>query len=144
MAKRSKIDAYIEELVRYSSATGQSAYGEEPIDMTPMAYASGALHALERTGAISESQLHEAIDRCHAAHGLKPPGRLAAEAGTEVFMHGPEWADHRPKPVPRDPRDRELTVVHVSSARPTTPLSHRSRRRRPEVAPAARLPGACA
>jgi hypothetical protein len=107
VAKRSKSDAYIEELVQYSSATGQSAYGEEPIDMTPMAFVSGALHALERTGAISESQLHLAIDRCHAAYGLKPPGRLASESGTEVFMYEPEWADERPEPVWHEPRDAD-------------------------------------
>ena len=103
MAERSEIAAYIEDLVRYSSAAGQFAYGKDPIDMAPMAYVSGALHALERTGAISESQLHEAVDRCHAAYGLKPPPRLASESGS-VVAYEPEWADERPERIWPEPR----------------------------------------
>jgi hypothetical protein len=97
--------AYIEELVRYSSAAGRLAYGTEPIDMTPMAYVSGALHALERTGAMSESQLHEAVDRCHAAYGVKPPPRLASDSGRVVaFAYEPQWADERPQRIRPAPR----------------------------------------
>jgi hypothetical protein len=98
MAAGSKIDAYVEELVRYSWHAGRFAYGKHPIDMTPMAYVSGALHALERIGAISQDQLLAGVDRCHAAYGLKRPGRLAPDPNVNrVVAYEPEWADTRPE-----------------------------------------------
>jgi hypothetical protein len=91
---------HIEELVDYAAAAGYAQFGKEPIDMTPIAYCSGALHALQCIGAISEDELHEAMNRCHDAYGLKRPPN--ARPG-HLSAYNPEWADARPR-WPRPPR----------------------------------------
>ena len=89
---------HIEGLVRYVSSAGRASYGTHPIDMTPMAYVSGAVHTLERLGAITHPELRQALTRCHDAYGLKPVPEPPAQAspGATAMAWEPEWADDPP------------------------------------------------
>lgn len=91
--------AYVETLVRHAATVGQRHYGTRPVPTDLLAYCSGACAALERIGALTPAEAHDALTRCHDAYGVRRPPDI--DDGKAWATYVPEWAEERP-PDPWD------------------------------------------